>query len=67
VYTWRIEWGPGVGTQVARVLLDGVELIRLPYGPTYDPNVHWIEFGIQERKESVIGLVYRNIAVVRRQ
>jgi hypothetical protein len=67
VYTWRIEWGPGIGTQVARVLLDGVELIRLPYGPTYDPTVHWIELGILERRESVIGLVYRNFSVVRRQ
>jgi hypothetical protein len=66
-YTWRIEWGPAEHQYVALVLLDGEELIRLPYGDAYQPNVHWIELGIQERHESVINAVYRNFAVVRRQ
>jgi hypothetical protein len=67
LYTWRIEWGPDGEEQLARVLLDGVELIRLPYRFSYQPNVHWMELGILERRESVINLVYRNFTVVRRQ
>jgi hypothetical protein len=67
VYTWRIEWGPQGEDEVARVLLDGVEIIRLPYLHSYQPNVHWIELGIEERNESIINLVYRNFAVVRRR
>jgi hypothetical protein len=66
-YTWRIEWGPAPHQYLARVLLDGVELIRLPYGDDYQPNTHWIELGIEERHESVINAVYRNFAVVERQ
>ena len=66
VYTWRVEWGPDGEDELARVLLDGVEVIRLPYNYGYLPNTHWIELGIEERKESIIGLVYRNFAVVRR-
>ncbi len=66
VYTWRVEWGPDGEDELARVLLDGVEVIRLPYNYQYQPNVHWIELGIEERRESIINLVYRNFAVVRR-
>jgi hypothetical protein len=66
-YAWRIEWGPAPHQYVARVLLDGVEIINLPYGHSYVPNTHWIELGIEERHESVINAVYRNFAVVRRQ
>jgi hypothetical protein len=66
VYTWRIEWGPEGEDELARVSLDGVEVIRLPYLHSYQPNVHWIELGIEDRHESIIGLVYRNFAVVRR-
>jgi len=67
VYTWRVEWGPEGEDELARVLLDGVEVIRLPYNYRYQPEVHWIELGIEERRESIINLVYRNFAVVRRQ
>jgi hypothetical protein len=67
VYTWRVEWGPEGEDELARVLLDGVEVIRLPYLHSYQPNVHYIELGIEERHESIIGLVYRKFAVVRRQ
>ncbi len=67
VYTWRIEWGPDGEDELARVLVDGVEVIRLPYLFPYQPNVHWIELGVEERNESIINLVYRNFAVVRRQ
>jgi hypothetical protein len=66
VYTWRVEWGPDGEDELARVLLDGVEVIRLPYLHSYQPNVHYIELGIEERRESIINLVYRNFAVVRR-
>lgn len=66
VYTWRVEWGPDEEDELARVLLDGVEIIRLPYTHQYLPNTHWIELGIEERKESIIGLVYKNLAIVRR-
>jgi hypothetical protein len=48
-------------------LLDGVEVVRLPYLHSYQPNVQFIELGIEERRESIINLVYRNFAVVRRQ
>ncbi len=66
VYTWRVEWGPDGEDELARVLLDGVEVIRLPYIFRYQPNVQWIELGVEERRESIINLVYRNFAVVRR-
>ena len=67
VYTWRVDWGPSGEDELARVFLDGVEVMRLPYLHSYQPNVHWIELGVEERRESIIGLVYRNFAVVRRQ
>jgi hypothetical protein len=41
-------------------------VIRLPFIDSYQPATHWIELGIQERRESIIDLVYRNFAVVRR-
>jgi hypothetical protein len=41
--------------ELARVLPDGVEVIRLPYNHGYLPNTHRIELGIEERKESIIG------------
>jgi hypothetical protein len=65
-YTWRVDWGPTGAGNVARVFLDGIEIMRLNYSRAYLPNTHYIELGVQERHESVIGAVYRNFLVVRR-
>jgi hypothetical protein len=67
LYTWRVEWGPEGEDEAARVLLDGVEMMKLGYLHSYQPETQWIELGIDERHESVINLVYRNFVVVRRR
>ncbi len=64
-YRWRIEWGPEGGGNVARVLLDGQELITIHYNRTYAPDIHFIELGIAERGESVVGAKYSNVRVGR--
>lgn len=67
-YRWRVEWGPspsGDGNE-ARVLVDGQVVIRTGYGPRYRPTEHWVELGVEERAESIIGLVYRNVRIGRR-
>jgi hypothetical protein len=61
-YRWRIEWGG----HDARVLLDGRVVIRTGYGPTYRPDQHWIEMGVEERAESIPGVIYRNVRIGRR-
>lgn len=66
VYTWRIDWGPSGGANIARVFLDGAEIMSLGYNRPYQPETHFIELGVQERHESVIDAVYRNFIVVRR-
>jgi hypothetical protein len=66
VYRWRIEWGPGGGRNEARVYLDGAVVIRASYGPAYRPDTHWIEMGVEERAESIVGIVYRNVRIGRR-
>lgn len=66
VYRWRVEWGPGGGRNEARVLLDGRIVIRASYGPAYRPEDHWIEMGVEERAESILGVVYRNVRIGRR-
>jgi hypothetical protein len=65
-YTFRVQWGPAAGANTARVFLDGVEVMQIRYNRPYQPNTHWIEFGIQERGESVIDAVYSNIIIGRR-
>jgi hypothetical protein len=65
-YRWRVEWGPGGGGNEARVLLDGLVVIRARYGPAYQPAEHWIEMGIEERAESIVGVVFRNVSIGRR-
>jgi hypothetical protein len=65
-YTWRIDWGPSGGANIARVLLDGAEIMSLGYNRPYQPSTHYIELGVQERHESVIDAIYRNFVVVRR-
>jgi len=65
-YTWRIDWGPSGGANIARVFLDGGEIMSLGYNRPYQPSTHYIELGVQERHESVIDAIYRNFTVVRR-
>jgi hypothetical protein len=62
-YHWRIEWGPSGGAQQARVFLDGQVMIRIDYQRPYRPAVHWIELGVAERGESVVGAKYSNFRV----
>jgi hypothetical protein len=65
-YRWRIEWGPAGSGNEARVLLDGRVVIRTGYGPAYRPEEHWIEMGVEERSDSIIGVTYRNVRIGRR-
>lgn len=62
-YTIRVEWGPGIGSQIVRVYLDGVEQFSQTYDNIYRPSTHWIELGIEERKESIIGIIYSNLKI----
>ena len=65
-YRWRLEWGPRGGGNEARVLLDERLIMRTGYGPTYRPSTHWIELGIEERAETIVGVVFRNVRIGRR-
>ncbi len=65
VYRFRVEWGPSGSGNEARVLLDNRVVIRTGYGPAYRPAEHWIELGIEERAESIVGVVYRNVVIGR--
>jgi hypothetical protein len=65
-YHWRLEWGPGPDGNAARVFLDGRLIIQTRYGPAYQPDQHWIELGIEERAETIVGLVFRNVRIGRR-
>ena len=62
-YRWRVEWGPSGGGNQARVFLDGRQIMRTNYGPHYRPNQHWIEMGIEERAETIVGIVFRNVSI----
>jgi hypothetical protein len=62
-YRWRIEWGPSGSAQQARVLLEGQVMITVKYSRSYSPDVHWIELGIAERQESIVGVTYSNFRV----
>lgn len=62
-YHWRIEWGPSGSAHQARVFLEGQLLIRVNYNRAYEPDVHWIELGIAERQESIVGVTYSNFRV----
>ncbi len=65
-YHWRIEWGPGEGSNVARVLLNGQVIIRQPYYRVYKPEVWWVELGVAERHETVVGAIFANLQIGRR-
>ena len=41
-------------------------VIRARYGPAYQPAEHWIEMGVEERAESIVGVVFRNVSIGRR-
>jgi hypothetical protein len=43
-----------------------MEFTQVRYNRPYQPNTHWVELGIEDRGESVIDAVYRNLAIVRR-
>jgi hypothetical protein len=62
-YTMRVEWGPGIGSQIVKVYLDGVEQYSQTYDNIYRPATHWIELGVKERKESIIGVIYSNVKI----
>lgn len=62
-YTIRVEWGPGTGSQIVKVYLDGAEQFSQTYNNIYSPATHWIELGVKERKESIIGVIYSNLKI----
>jgi hypothetical protein len=62
-YHMRIEWGPGIGSQIVRFFMDGQLQFEETYVNIYRPETHWIEMGIQERKESIIGVIYKNVKI----
>lgn len=66
VYRWRLEWGPGPGGNVVRLFVDGVLLVSETYVQAYAPDVHWVELGVAERAESIVGVVYSNVRIGRR-
>ena len=33
------------------------------YTNIYRPATHWIELGIESRKESIVGIVYSNVKI----
>jgi hypothetical protein len=66
IYRWRIEWGPtGLGN-TAQVFLDGAPIMLQQYTRNYAPKRHWIELGVEERRESIVGVVYSNVRIGRR-
>jgi hypothetical protein len=62
-YTIKVEWGPGIGSQIVKVYLDGVEQFSQNYDNVYRPAIHFIELGIQDRKESIVGITYSNLKI----
>ncbi len=63
VYQWRLEWGPEGEAHVVRLFLNGQSIIRVNYERAYDPSTLYVELGIEERQESVVGAVYRNVRI----
>ena len=62
-YRWRLEWGPDGSSNRARLFLDGALIIEIAYSRAYRPNVHFIELGIGERGESIVGVRYSNLVI----
>ena len=46
-----------------RVFLDEVPIILQQYTRDYRPARHWIEFGVEERRESIVGAVYSHVRI----
>ncbi len=63
VYRWRLEWGKEGDGHVVRVFLQGQSVIRINYRRAYKTAVLYVELGIQERRESIVGAVYRNVEI----
>ena len=47
------------------IQLDGQQMVTVSYSRTYAPEVHFIELGIAERGESIVGVRYSNFRVGR--
>ena len=62
-YRFRLEWGPSGNGNRVRVYVDGGVEIDVGYNRTYRPDVHYLELGIAERGESVVGAKYSNFRV----
>ena len=63
LYRWRLQWGPSGGGNLVEVYLNGNLLISETYGPSYSPQRHWVELGIAERAESIVGVRYSNVEI----
>lgn len=63
VYRWQLDWSPQQTGHVVRVFLNGQLIIEQPFQRPYQPAVHWIELGIAERQESIVGTVYSNVEI----
>lgn len=63
VYRWRLEWGAGPLGNAVQVFLDDVPIILQQYTREYSPKTHWIELGIEQRRQSVVGAVYSNVRI----
>jgi hypothetical protein len=65
VYQWRLEWEPSGSSNEARVFLNGQLIIQVTYKRVYSPGVLWVELGIAERAESIVGTIYANVRIGR--
>ena len=63
LYQWRIQWGPAGDGNLVEVFLNGNLVISDQYGPPYEPQRHWVELGIAERVESIVGVRYSNVEI----
>jgi hypothetical protein len=63
LYRWRLQWGPSGGGNLVQVFLNGNLLISQGYGPAYGPQRHFVELGIAERAESIVGVRYLNVEI----
>jgi len=62
-YRFRLEWGPNGSGHTANVYLDGQRMITVNYSRAYRTNVLYMELGIGERGESVVGATYSNLQI----
>ena len=62
-YRWRLEWGPEGDGHVVRLSLEDQVIVRVDYSRAYNPRELFVELGIEERRESIVGAVYRNVRI----